>query len=72
MNTVDLDELGEARPLRLPAHQGRALADSGVVRAQRDPHHGDVWLVQAAGKVGVARINDMEVWIRPKVAIDRL
>lgn len=30
------------------------------------------WLVSAAGKIGVVRVGDVQVTVRPKIAIDRL
>lgn len=72
MRTIRLDELGEPAHVRLSPHEGHALASSGVVRAERDPYDSGLWIVRDAGKVGVARIGDLEVWIQPKVRIDRL
>lgn len=72
MRTIRLDELGGAVPLRLSPQEGRALASSGVVHAERDTYDPGVWLVREAGKVGVARVGGCEVWINPKVRIDRL
>jgi 5-methylcytosine-specific restriction enzyme subunit McrC len=69
---LTLDELGPPQAVRLSASAGRALAVSGVVDAQTDPAGEGTWLVRAAGKVGVARVGDMEIWVQPKVPIDRL
>jgi 5-methylcytosine-specific restriction enzyme subunit McrC len=69
---VDVDELGPPTQVQLTDVAGQALAASQVVTAVPDPYESGTWLVQAAGKVGVARVGDVEVWIRPKVAIDRL
>jgi 5-methylcytosine-specific restriction enzyme subunit McrC len=67
-----LDELAAPRQVRLAPPTAQALVTSGVVEAQPDPYDRELWWVRAAGKVGVARIGDLEVWVRPKVTIDRL
>lgn len=72
MIRLELDELGPPAERRLTAEQGRRLAASGVVGAVIAPHDADLWQIRAAGKVGVAQVGDIEVWIRPKVPIDRL
>ena len=69
---VELDELGPRAELRLTLEQGRALADSGVVTAVPSACRPGVWQVGSAGKVGAARIGDMEIRIKPKVDIARL
>ena len=48
------------------------LAASGVVTAVPSPYRSGIWLVGPAGKVGAARVGDIEVRIKPKVAIARL
>ena len=72
MIPVELDELGPRVELPLTLEQGRALADSGVVTAVPSAYRPGVWLVGPAGKVGAARIGDIEIRIRPKVEIGRL
>jgi len=72
MIRVELDELGPWVEVRLTHRQGAALAASGVVEAGPAPYDPDRWLVRAAGKVGVAEVAGIEVWIRPKVRIERL
>jgi 5-methylcytosine-specific restriction enzyme subunit McrC len=69
---VELDETGPGRDVPLSAEQGRLLAASGVVKAAPSPYGGGVWQVAAAGRVGVARIGDIEVRVRPKVPVGRL
>jgi len=69
---IALDELGSEQPLRLAPRAGRALNSSGVVEARPDLADAGLWWVQAAGMVGVARIADVEIWVRPKVPIERL
>ena len=72
MISVELDELGPRVELPLTLEQGRALADSGVVTAVPSAYRLGIWLVGPAGKVGAARIGDIEIRIRPKVEIGRL
>jgi 5-methylcytosine-specific restriction enzyme subunit McrC len=72
VTSVQLDELGPAAELRLTSEQGRSLAGSGVVTAAPSPYRADIWQIRAAGKVGAARIGDIEIQIRPKVPIARL
>lgn len=69
---IDLDELGPPVPVRLGVEQARMLLDSGVVAVDAVPGEPEVCWVRAVGKVGAARVGEMEVWIRPKVAIERL
>lgn len=72
MTLVELTEHGLPVELRCGATQGRALATSGVVDARPAAYGDEVWLIADAGKVGVARVGDMEIRIRPKVRVDRL
>ncbi|MEU0563180.1 restriction endonuclease [Dactylosporangium sp. NPDC006015] len=69
---IELDELGPAVEVRLTDVEGRRLAASGVVEAVPSRYDPGVWLIRAAGKVGVAQVGGTEVWVRPKVPIDRL
>jgi 5-methylcytosine-specific restriction enzyme subunit McrC len=68
----ELDELGPALTVSLTPDDGRRLAASGVVTAVPSPYDPGRWLVGPAGKVGVARVGDVVVRIRPKVQIARL
>ena len=72
MISVELDELGPRAELPLTLEQGRALAASGVVTALPSAYRPGVWLVGPAGKVGAAKIGDIEIRIKPKVEIARL
>ena len=72
MTPIELDELGPPIELQLTPEQGRALASSGVVSAIPSAFRSGSWLLGATGKVGAARIGDMEIHIRPKVPIARL
>jgi 5-methylcytosine-specific restriction enzyme subunit McrC len=69
---IELDELGPPVERSLTAEQGRSLVSSGFVSAVPSPFHPGAWLVGPAGKVGAARIGDVEIRIKPKVSIARL
>lgn len=71
MNRIELTETGQAL-VRITPEQGRRLADSEVVNARPSPYQADLWEITPRGKVGVALIGDVEVWVAPKLAIDRL
>lgn len=71
MNRVKIAEHGRIRR-RLTDLQGRGLAQSDVVTATPAPHQPGLWNIASRGKVGVARVEDVEVWITPKLPIDRL
>jgi 5-methylcytosine-specific restriction enzyme subunit McrC len=72
VNPIELDELGPATELPLTPQQGQLLARSGVVSAAPSPYTPGQWQVGPAGKVGAARIGDIEIHIKPKVLISRL
>ena len=72
MNPIELDELGPGVEQPLTPEQGRSLASSGVVKATPSPFSPGAWQVSAAGKVGAARMGDIEIYIKPKVSIARL
>jgi 5-methylcytosine-specific restriction enzyme subunit McrC len=72
VNRIELAELGPARELALTPEQGRALARSGIVTAVPSLYGAGTWLVGPGRKVGAARVGDIEIHIRPKVAIARL
>jgi len=55
----------------LTPEQGWRLAESGLVSATPSRAAG-LWNLTAAGKVGVARVGDIELWITPKLPIERL
>jgi 5-methylcytosine-specific restriction enzyme subunit McrC len=69
---IDLTETGPDSEWRLTPVQGRLLARSGVVRCVPSPYESGAWLIGSAGRVGAARIGDVEVHIAPKVPIARL
>ncbi|MGH2820780.1 MAG: McrC family protein [Actinomycetota bacterium] len=71
MRVLRLRELGE--PVEEPL-DGDVVAEfvaAGVVSAERSAVPGR-WLVRAGTKVGVARLRDVEVWVAPKIEIERL
>ena len=72
MTRIELTEVGPDAECQLTAEQGRRLARSDVVRAVPSPYDSHSWLVGPAGKVGAARIGDVEVHVTPKLAIARL
>jgi 5-methylcytosine-specific restriction enzyme subunit McrC len=69
---IELNELGPATEVALSLERGRMLARSGVVTAQPSPFLAGHWQLGAAGKVGAARVGDLEIHIRPKLAVARL
>jgi len=69
---IELTEVGPDTESRLTPEQGRRLARSGVVRAVPSLYDPRSWLVGPQGRVGAARIGDVEVRIAPKLAIGRL
>lgn len=71
MIRIDLAETGQTQFFLSP-ERGRRLAASEVVTATPSPFDPGLWHVAASGKVGVARIGDMEVWVAPKLPIERL
>jgi 5-methylcytosine-specific restriction enzyme subunit McrC len=72
VNLIELDELGPGVELPLTPEQGRSLASSGVVNATPSPFSPGTWRVSTAGKIGAAKIGDIEIYIKPKVSIARL
>jgi 5-methylcytosine-specific restriction enzyme subunit McrC len=72
VNPIELGELGPGIELPLTPQQGRLLAGSGMVNAAPSPYTPGLWQVGPAGKVGAARIGDIEIHIKPKVPISRL
>lgn len=69
---IELDELGLPAEQQLTANQGQALARSGVATVVMSPYRAGTWLIGPAGKVGVVRVGEIEIYIRPKVPIARL
>lgn len=71
MTTLYLTELGDPVEVSLDAGAGLALAESGVVTASASLTPGN-WLIGPTTYVGVAEVAGIELWIKPKVDIDRL
>jgi 5-methylcytosine-specific restriction enzyme subunit McrC len=69
---IELDELGPGVERPLTPEQGRSLAASGVVTAVPSLYSPGVWQIGPAGKVGSARVGEIEIHIKPKVDIARL
>ncbi|MHB1430530.1 MAG: McrC family protein [Streptosporangiaceae bacterium] len=72
MTQIRLAELSAPAEVVITPDQGRLLARSGVVTAVPSPFTLGSWLVGPAGKVGAARVGDVEVYITPKLRISRL
>lgn len=72
MSLIELTEVGWPTEFELSPEQGRRLATSGVVAAVPSPLRPGWWLIGSTGKVGAARVGDIEVRIKPKVEIARL
>lgn len=71
MTVIALTEAGPVVEHRLSAGQALALTRSRLVevRPGRGP---DRWRLRADRYVGAARVGDLEVWIAPKLPVDRL
>lgn len=65
-----LRENDPPRPFALTADEAEALASAELAIVSRTPGHD--WEVAAGSKVGVVRIGDLQVTVRPKIAIARL
>ena len=66
-----LTEGQPARLVRLSRAVADALRDSEVATVAYTDDPGE-WLIGAAGKIGVVRVGDLQVSVKPKVEIDRL
>jgi 5-methylcytosine-specific restriction enzyme subunit McrC len=71
MLVVELDELRTSQH-RLTDEEGRLLAQSDLVTAAPSKLVRGMWDVTPKGQVGVARVGDVQLWIRPKLTITRL
>ena len=72
MKPTELDELGPGLERLITPEHGRSLASSGVVTAAPSPYRPGAWQIGPAGKVGAARVDGIEIHIKPKVPIARL
>lgn len=71
MIRIELRENDDPIDVVLPDHVGRSLAALDVVSAVPSLLAGS-WTLSATTRVGVARFGDVELWIRPKLPIERL
>lgn len=71
MRHLSLREAAPAVAHRLGRAEAIALRDSGLVSVSPTTG-GDQWLLQAARKVGVVRLGDLQLTIAPKIDIARL
>ena len=69
-SVLRLTEGGDPVELPLPDAVGEALAISGAVDAVRTG--GGYWSIAPRGKVGALRVGPLELWLRPKVPIERV
>jgi len=72
VNQIEISEVGNGVVRDLTPDQGRLLEDSGVVTARPVPDGSGRWRIRSKGKVGAARIGDIDVYIAPKLKISRL
>jgi 5-methylcytosine-specific restriction enzyme subunit McrC len=68
---IEVTEIGRAQ-YPLTVEQGRLLAASEIVAAAPSPYAPGLWDITGRGKVGVASVGAIEVWIAPKLPVDRL
>ncbi|KAB2813101.1 restriction endonuclease [Pimelobacter simplex] len=71
MRRLTLTEGEAPRVVELTAAEADALGSAELAVVNRTPGSTD-WLVAAGTKVGVAKVGDLQISIRPKIAIDRL
>jgi 5-methylcytosine-specific restriction enzyme subunit McrC len=71
--SLNLVEHGAQVEQALTLEQGQSLARSKVVSAVQSPYRNGAWLIGPTNQVGAARVGrDIEISIKPKVAISRL
>jgi 5-methylcytosine-specific restriction enzyme subunit McrC len=68
---IDLTENGDPVDVEIGERAGTALHNSGLVTATPALSPG-WWTIGPAGKVGVAQVADIELWVKPKLDIRRL
>lgn len=68
---VELREGGDPIDVQVSDRVGTALRNSGLVSAAPALDDG-WWTIEAANRVGVARVAGVELWIQPKLPIRRL
>lgn len=71
MRILELTEGQPSQSVQLTDDEARALLECELGVVSRAPG-ARAWDVQAGRKVGVARIGDLQVVVRPKIPVDRL
>jgi 5-methylcytosine-specific restriction enzyme subunit McrC len=71
MRHLELTENEAARPFDLSADEAEALAAAELATVSRAPGSSS-WEVAAGRKVGVARMGNLQIVVRPKIPMDRL
>lgn len=71
MRILELTEGQSSKPVTLSDDEALALLECELGVVNRTPS-ARTWDVQAGRKVGVARIGDLQVVVRPKIPVDRL
>lgn len=71
MRHLLLTENSPARPFDLTREEAEALANLELASVSRAPGASS-WEVAAGSKVGVVRLGELQVTVRPKIAMDRL
>ena len=71
MRHLQLTENAPSKPFNLSTEEAEGLAGAELAVVSRVPGS-ESWEVAAGAKVGVARIGDLQVTVRPKIPIDRL
>lgn len=71
MRHLELTEGAPPRLIELSPEEAAALSELDLAVATRTGDTG-VWEVAASSKIGVARVADLQVTVRPKIGIDRL
>lgn len=71
MRYLELTENSAADPVVLTDTEARALAASELALISRTPG-ATVWEIAGGSKIGVVRVGDLQVTVKPKIPIDRL
>ncbi len=71
MRHLELTENEAPRPFDLSADEAEALAAAELATVSRSPGSSS-WEVAAGRKVGVARMGNLQIVVRPKIPMDRL
>lgn len=71
MRHLELTEGAPPLSFQLTVEEVEAIGKLGIATPARTAVAG-VWDIAATSKIGVARIGDLQVSVRPKIAIDRL